>query len=153
MATTYGMWANGKPPRLGRGHHGGSIPFIPTISNDEGVVMGKNDEKKSKVSIGAKSGGRNAARHNGKAWSRTHRADGDQMGHNPTGRTKPSGQTFGGHKLRVIRTTPVVEVTKSGQSVEAVRASRNTQHRSVLRRARKAEMKARRQAGSGVSRG
>lgn len=33
-----GMWANGKPPALGAGHHAGSSPVIPTIKFSHNIA-------------------------------------------------------------------------------------------------------------------
>lgn len=94
--------------------------------------------------------GRNSDRPNGKAWSRHHRGANDMIGHNSTGRTKPSGNTVGGHSVRKIRTAehdliinnPKLKTTLTEHGitlsrVSKIRESRNAAARRARRKANK----------------
>lgn len=94
------------------------------------------------------SGGRNAERANGKAWGRHHRSSFDTVGHNATGRTKPSGCTKGGHSVRKLNalcqvTDPItgevmLDIVKMQSLLLKIETSRDTQHRRALRAGRRA---------------
>lgn len=77
---------------------------------------------------------RNSSRRNGKAWSKHSGkgAVGGHSGHRETGRTKPSGNTVGGHALRKL-------YGADGHSWEYVKISRDPQRRKARREARKSQ--------------
>lgn len=80
------------------------------------------------------SGGRNPDRTNGKAWGRNSGSATGHQGHNETGRTKPSGNTVGGHSMRKLSNGAIVDL----HAID-IKDSRDTQHRKAVRRARKAQ--------------
>lgn len=93
-------------------------------------------------------GGRNPDRPNGKAWGRNSGPAVGHQGHNLTGRTKPGGNTLGGHSVRKLNAacqidTPgmpgvkTLDVQKITLLLEKIKMSRNTQHRRMLRAERR----------------
>ena len=92
--------------------------------------MPKNSPQKS-----TSSKSRNADRQNGKAWGHGHTSQTADLGHQLTGRTKPSGHSIGGHSLAKIR----AKYGDSGFAADKVKASREHTHRADIRANRKAE--------------
>lgn len=89
------------------------------------------------------SGDRNRERQNGKAFSKDAKLHGT-MGHRPTGRTKPSGNTVGGHSVKKLmaRAADMNVLGALGEIVEKVKDSRRHTHRAQIRAERRATTRA-----------
>lgn len=85
-------------------------------------------------------GGRNGDRSNGKAWGKNHVSTGKHLGHNETGRTKPSGHSIGGHAITKIREANP-EPKRFDARVNEIKSARDTQRRKAMRQARMSDKK------------